>query len=80
MRFDEKVVAVTVCPGSVLTEATRTSSVPDDTDPGLFQVMMPPLGHCEPAEIAAAILYLASSDARYATGTILALDGGRTAV
>jgi meso-butanediol dehydrogenase/(S,S)-butanediol dehydrogenase/diacetyl reductase len=69
-----------VCPGSVLTEATRNSSVPDDTDPELFRVMMPPLGHCEPAEVAAAILYLASNDARYATGTILALDGGRTAV
>lgn len=33
---------------------------------------------CEPREIAAAIAYLASDDARYATGTILTIDGGQT--
>ena len=33
---------------------------------------------CTPAEIAAAIAYLASDDARYATGTVLILDGGQT--
>lgn len=69
-----------VCPGSVLTEATKTTSVPDGTDPDLFRVMMPPLGNCQPAEIAEAILYLASDAARYVTGTALAIDGGRTAV
>ncbi|WP_336951312.1 SDR family oxidoreductase [Sphingobium aromaticivastans] len=33
---------------------------------------------CTPAEIAAAIAYLASDDARYATGTVLTIDGGQT--
>jgi NAD(P)-dependent dehydrogenase (short-subunit alcohol dehydrogenase family) len=33
---------------------------------------------CTPEEIAAAIAYLASEDARYATGTILTIDGGQT--
>jgi len=69
-----------VCPGSVLTEATKNTSIPDGTDPDLFRVMMPPLGNCEPPEIAEAILYLASDVARYVTGTALAIDGGRTAV
>lgn len=69
-----------VCPGSVLTEATRTTQIPDGTDPELFGVMMPPLGHCQPTEIADSILYLASDAARYVTGQALAIDGGRTAL
>jgi meso-butanediol dehydrogenase/(S,S)-butanediol dehydrogenase/diacetyl reductase len=69
-----------ICPGSVLTEATKTTQVPDNTDPDLFRVMMPPLGNCEPREIAQGILYLASDVATYVTGTALAVDGGRTAV
>ncbi|MEE2664171.1 MAG: SDR family oxidoreductase [Myxococcota bacterium] len=69
-----------VCPGSVLTDATKNTFVPDGTDPDLFRVMMPPLGNCEPADIAEAILYLASDVAQYVTGTALAIDGGRTAL
>lgn len=69
-----------ICPGSVLTDATKTTKLPEDTNPELFAVMMPPLGHCEPQEIAAGILYLASEDAKYVTGTALPVDGGRTAV
>lgn len=34
---------------------------------------------CEPEDIAAAIAYLASDEARYATGTVLAIDSGQTA-
>jgi NAD(P)-dependent dehydrogenase (short-subunit alcohol dehydrogenase family) len=33
---------------------------------------------CSPSEIAAAVAYLASEDARYATGTVLILDGGQS--
>lgn len=69
-----------ICPGSVLTEATKTTQIPDNTNPDLFRVMLPPLGDCEPIKIAQGILYLASEDASYVTGTALAVDGGRTAV
>ena len=69
-----------VCPGSVLTEATKQTKIPDGTDAALFGVMTPPLGHCQPEEIAGAILYLASDDARYVTGVAFPIDGGRTAV
>jgi meso-butanediol dehydrogenase/(S,S)-butanediol dehydrogenase/diacetyl reductase len=69
-----------VCPGSVLTDATKTTQIPENTDPDLFRIMLPPLGNCEPAEIAQGILYLASDAAKYITGTALAIDGGRTAI
>ena len=69
-----------VCPGSVLTEATKQTRIPEGTDPALFGVMTPPLGHCQPEEIADAILYLASDRARYITGIALPVDGGRTAI
>lgn len=39
-----------------------------------------PLGRwAEPDEVARAILYLASDEARFVTGTVLTIDGGYTA-
>ncbi len=38
-----------------------------------------PLGrYAQPAEVAATVAFLASDDARYVTGAVLAVDGGRT--
>jgi NAD(P)-dependent dehydrogenase (short-subunit alcohol dehydrogenase family) len=39
---------------------------------------MPLLPLAEPGEIATAVAYLASDDARYITGHTLTLDGGQT--
>jgi meso-butanediol dehydrogenase/(S,S)-butanediol dehydrogenase/diacetyl reductase len=81
VEFSKQAVRVNcICPGSVLTEATKTTQIPEETDPDLFRVMMPPLGNCEPNAIAEGILYLASDVASYVTGTALAVDGGRTAI
>ncbi len=71
-----------VCPGPVDTEMGRMN-----LDPGLpaeearaaFEAGIP-LGRMgEPEEVAEAILWLASDACRFTTGSILAIDGGRTA-
>ena len=40
---------------------------------------MTPLGFCSPDEVASLFAYVASDEARYMTGSIVALDGGITA-
>jgi NAD(P)-dependent dehydrogenase (short-subunit alcohol dehydrogenase family) len=67
-----------VCPGSIDTPL-RAGLVPlPDADPALAThgraLVDPPVS--EPAEVAAAIAYLASPEARFATGAVLRIDGG----
>jgi len=62
-----------VAPGFIDTELTGT--LPEDIQAGLKDLI--PLGRVgEPEEIAKAVAYLASDDAAYITGQVLALDGG----
>ena len=51
----------------------------ENADPELFAKLMPLVAMAEPSEIAGAVAYLASDDARYITGAALAIDGGQTA-
>jgi meso-butanediol dehydrogenase/(S,S)-butanediol dehydrogenase/diacetyl reductase len=68
-----------VCPGGVNTALTRGLVLPDGLDDQLFSKLMPLVPMAEASEIASAVAYLASDDARYITGSALAIDGGQTA-
>ena len=68
----------TVAPAFTLTEAT--AGVGRDHASLAPFVNRIALGRpAEPDDIAPAVLFLASADARYITGTTLAVDGGTTA-
>jgi NAD(P)-dependent dehydrogenase (short-subunit alcohol dehydrogenase family) len=73
-----------VCPGTILTRASRDHMARVGMSLGEFVAAEAPkhllnrIG--EPVEVARAILFLASDDASFITGTHLMVDGGYTAV
>jgi meso-butanediol dehydrogenase / (S,S)-butanediol dehydrogenase / diacetyl reductase len=72
--------AVAICPGGVNTPLNANLTLPDGIDPALFRRMLPlsfPIA--EPGEIAAAVAYLASPEARFVNGAVFSIDGGQTA-
>jgi len=68
-----------VCPGAVLTPMTKGFTLPEDADPDLVRKLAPLTKIASPQEIAGAVAYLASPEARYVNGAALAIDGGQTA-
>jgi len=68
-----------VCPGAVVTPLSTNFSPPEDADMALFMRLLPLLDMAQPEEIASAVAYLASDEARFVTGTEFAIDGGQTA-
>lgn len=68
-----------ICPGAVNTPLAESFSLPEDPDMDLFMRLMPLLDAAEAEEIAAAIAYLGSDEARFVTGTAFVIDGGQTA-
>ncbi len=80
IEFSQQGVRVNaVCPGGVATPLTANFSMPEGADVDLFQRLMPLLEMAQPEEIAAAVAYLASDEARFVTGTDFRIDGGQTA-
>jgi meso-butanediol dehydrogenase/(S,S)-butanediol dehydrogenase/diacetyl reductase len=72
--------AVAICPGGVNTPLNAEMKLPEGIDKALFQRLMPlafPIA--EPEEIAAAVAYLASDEARFVNGAVFSIDGGQTA-
>lgn len=67
-----------VCPGGVDTPLAAGLPTVPDADPALLQRTQPLItpAVAQPEEIAAAIAYLASPDARMMTGSVLVIDGG----
>jgi len=70
---------VALAPGGVKTALTAQTKFPEGADMGLIGKLMPLMPLAEPEEIAAAVAYLASDEARFVTGAVLAIDGGQTA-
>jgi NAD(P)-dependent dehydrogenase (short-subunit alcohol dehydrogenase family) len=69
-----------VCPASVDTPFLRGFQLPEDADLPLLMRSVSPMGRLiEPAEVAAAVAYLASADAANVSGTTLVIDGGASA-
>jgi meso-butanediol dehydrogenase / (S,S)-butanediol dehydrogenase / diacetyl reductase len=68
-----------VCPGHVLTPMTQQAPPEGDLDWGMVMRGMPKLvnGSCAPEDIAEAVAFLASDQARKATGSVLVVDGGQ---
>jgi NAD(P)-dependent dehydrogenase (short-subunit alcohol dehydrogenase family) len=63
----------TVLPGAVITPGAMEAKGPLPEGPGVRRA---PLGWCEPRDIGAAVLFLASPAARYITNQELAVDAG----
>ncbi len=72
-----------VCPGYVDTDMIRRDHIDKAEDPSAAERRMidyaPMKRIATPAEISQAVLYLASSEARFVTGAALPIDGGATA-
>ena len=69
-----------VCPASVDTPFLRGFEIPEGADMSLFARAASPMGRLiEPAEVAAAVAYLASGEAATISGTTLVIDGAATA-
>lgn len=64
----------TVLPGGVPTPGAISAKGPPPLGPATQRP--PPMGLCEPADIAAAVLFFASPAARRITNQVLAVDGG----
>ncbi len=65
-----------VAPGGVNTPLSAKIDFPEGMNWKLAKRYMGHRGLCEPEEIASAICYLASDEARFVHGTILSIDGG----
>lgn len=80
IEFSKQEVRVNaVCPGMVKTPLTAGFEMPDDADMHLMSKLSPLLEGAEPEEIAAAVAYIASPEARFITGAALPIDGAQTA-
>ena len=80
VEYSKQAVRVNaLCPGNVKTPLSTNMKIPENVDPGLLGKMFPMLDAAQPSEVAAAVAYLASDEARFITGAALPIDGGQTA-
>jgi NAD(P)-dependent dehydrogenase (short-subunit alcohol dehydrogenase family) len=68
-----------VAPGGMDTPLQQEfMQMPEGVDWKAFRKVMSPLGNSTPEEVAGVVLFVASDDARYMTGAVVAVDGGIT--
>ncbi len=68
-----------ISPGAIETPIMAAFAFPEGVDKSLLSRTMPVAGTGTPDEVAAAITYLASDEARYVMGADLRIDGATTA-
>jgi NAD(P)-dependent dehydrogenase (short-subunit alcohol dehydrogenase family) len=74
---DDNVRVNAIAPGPTETPMLRDNFSQEELDAFAATFPMKRLG--QPNELAAAVLFLASDEASFVTGAILAVDGGQTA-
>ena len=67
-----------VAPGGVDTPMLGSFTFPEGINESLMNALMTPMGLQQPGDVAAVIAFLASDEAWYMTGSIVATDGGLT--
>ncbi len=75
----KKVRVNAVCPGTVMTPLVENFELPEDPDMQLMSRMFSLLDPAQPEEIASAVAYLASDEARFVSGISFAIDGAQSA-
>jgi NAD(P)-dependent dehydrogenase (short-subunit alcohol dehydrogenase family) len=67
-----------IAPAGVTTPLTRGIDFPEDLDPGLMKRYMSVRGMSDAAEIAGAVAFIASDEAKSVHGAVLSIDNGIT--
>ena len=67
-----------VAPGGIETPLMNEFGFIEGMSRKLMFKIMSPMGFAQPEEVAGVFAFLASSEARYITGTIVPIDGGMT--
>lgn len=76
--LDRGVRVNAVAPGGVDTPLINSFTFPEDIDHRRMNILTTPMGFQQPEDVANVVAFLASSEAWYMTGSIVAADGGLT--